>query len=96
MHTSPLTQQQIGRTIREARREQKLTQEELAFAAGLSTGTLHNIEHGKFSARVETLQRILSILGMTLEVTKRLAQRASEAPEQTPSGDQGPQPESGA
>jgi transcriptional regulator with XRE-family HTH domain len=96
MHKPPLTQHQIGRTIREARREQRLTQEELAFAAGLSTGTLHNIEHGKFSARVETLQRILSILGMTLEVTKRSARQVSEAPERSPSGDQGQQPESDA
>jgi len=82
--------------IREARREQQLTQEDLAFAAGLSTGTLHNIEHGKFSARVETLQRILSVLGMRLEVTKRSAQRTSEVSDRNPSGEPRQQPESGA
>lgn len=67
--------------IREARREQRLTQEDVAFAAGLSTGTLHNIEHGKLSARLETLQRILSILGLTLEVTKRSTHPTDEAPD---------------
>lgn len=81
MHKPPLTEQQIGQTIREARREQRLTQEDLAFAAGLSTGTLHNIEHGKLSARVDTLQRILSVLGMTLEIARQSAQKQEGANE---------------
>jgi HTH-type transcriptional regulator/antitoxin HipB len=69
--------QEIGRRIREARRAQGLTQEEVALAANVATRALHYIEHGRIRPRVDTVQRILSVLGMTLEILPR-ATRANE------------------
>jgi transcriptional regulator with XRE-family HTH domain len=68
---------EMGRRVYEARKAQGLTQMELGLAAGVSTRALHSIEHGTLSPRLETMQRILSVLGMTLEVTARPARRMS-------------------
>jgi HTH-type transcriptional regulator/antitoxin HipB len=63
--------QEIGRRVREARRAQGLTQEEVALAANVATRALHYIEHGHIRPRVDTVQRILSVLGMALEIVPR-------------------------
>jgi transcriptional regulator with XRE-family HTH domain len=68
-------EQQIGRRIRDARRAQGLTQEEVALAANVATRALHYIEHGRVRPRLDTVQRILSVLGMTLEIASTSAAR---------------------
>ncbi len=71
-------EQQIGRRIRDERRAQRLTQEEVALAANVATRALHYIEHGSVRPRLDTVQRILSVLGMTLEIVPRSTPRTTE------------------
>jgi transcriptional regulator with XRE-family HTH domain len=66
-----LFRQQVGRRILEARKAQGLSQQELSLAAGISPRALAYIEHGTISPRLETVQRILSVLGMTIEIVSR-------------------------
>jgi len=62
--------QTIGRSLRAARRRQRLTQEELALAAGVSVRTLSSIEKGSPSARLDGVARALQAVGLTLVVTE--------------------------
>jgi len=62
---------EIAHAVRDARRAQGLRQEELALAAGVSTKTLHNLEGGTSGLRVDTLLRILQVLGLRLDITPR-------------------------
>jgi HTH-type transcriptional regulator / antitoxin HipB len=75
--------QQVGRRIREARAAQGLSQHELALAAGISPRALSYIELGDISPRLETVQRILSVLGMTIEIAARSAPGMSEHAEES-------------
>jgi y4mF family transcriptional regulator len=77
---SPLAEQ-IGRLIRDARHAQNLPQEELALAAGVSTRTISSIERGALGVQLNTLLRILSVLGMTLEVRPTPAHRTTLEPD---------------
>jgi HTH-type transcriptional repressor of puuD len=82
---------EAGRRIREARRAQGLTQEEVALAAGVATRALHAIEHGRVRPLLSTMQRILSVLGLTLEIVPRSTRRMSEPD----AAEDGGQPERG-
>lgn len=46
------------------RKEQRLTQEQLAVLAGVSKPTLNNFEQGRTSITLESAMKILSILGL--------------------------------
>jgi HTH-type transcriptional regulator / antitoxin HipB len=61
----------IAVEVRRVREEQGLRQSELAFAAGVSVRTVHGIESGKPTIRLDVLERVLTALGLTLEVTPR-------------------------
>lgn len=61
----------IGERVREARKKLGLRQDELAVAAGVSTRAIHQIEHGKPTSRLDTLSRVLEVLGLGLTVTER-------------------------
>lgn len=63
--------QDIGERVRKARAELGLRQDELAVAAGVSTRAIHQIEHGKPTSRLDTLSRVLDVLGLDLNVTDR-------------------------
>jgi transcriptional regulator with XRE-family HTH domain len=56
----------IGSVLREHRRAQNLTLEDVAKLASLSRGMLSKIENGQVSASLDTLQRLVSALGTTL------------------------------
>ena len=60
------TMERIGGQVREARSRLGLRQDELAFAAGVSTRLVHAIERGKPTVRVDGLIRVLGALGVTL------------------------------
>lgn len=64
---------EIGARVREARRGLGLRQDELALAAGVSTRAIHQVEHGKPTSRLDTLSRVLDVLGLALTVTERSA-----------------------
>jgi HTH-type transcriptional regulator / antitoxin HipB len=69
------TARAIGRRVREAREEAGLRQDELAFAAGVSTRLVHEIESGKPTMRLDGLLKVLQALGLTIEVVKRPLRR---------------------
>jgi y4mF family transcriptional regulator len=60
--------QQIGADIRAARRQYRLTQEQLAELAGTSTRTIRDIEHGTGATGVGTVAEVADVLGLALEV----------------------------
>lgn len=72
----------LGREIRAGRAAQGLRQDELALAAGVSTRTVHAIENGKATARIDVLLRVLSALGYEAVIRSRHAspQRESTGP----------------
>jgi len=62
----------LGPKIREKRKESGLTQAELAKKAGLSRTTLSKLENGYFgNVSVATLDNILSVLGLGIELKAR-------------------------
>jgi HTH-type transcriptional regulator/antitoxin HipB len=58
----------LGTAIRIAREEQGLRQDELALAAGVSVRTVHQVESGKPTSRLDVVLRILRALGLTFEI----------------------------
>jgi HTH-type transcriptional regulator / antitoxin HipB len=61
----------IGEMVRRSRQSLGLRQDELAFAAGVSTRVIHQIEHGKPTSRLDSLSSVLAVLGLRLQVEKR-------------------------
>ena len=54
----------VGRNLRSLRRQQKLTQGELARLAGVSTGFISDIETSKRWPSAETVSRLAGVLGI--------------------------------
>lgn len=61
----------VAAEVRRARHEQRLRQDELALAAGVSVRSVHQIEAGKPTMRLDVLERVLQALGLTIEVKSR-------------------------
>lgn len=61
----------LGFAIRAARKERGYTQQELADACGCSIMYLSNLERGKPTAELGIALRIVSLLGMDIELIKR-------------------------
>jgi len=61
----------IGRVIREARDARGTTQRTLSLAAGLATPALSNIELAKVDPRLDSVLRLLAVLGLELVVQPR-------------------------
>jgi HTH-type transcriptional regulator/antitoxin HipB len=58
----------IGRSVRRAREELGMRQDELALASGVSTRAIHQIENGKPTSRLDTILPVLAALGLKLRV----------------------------
>ena len=71
MHSELPDASPIAAEVRRARHEQKLRQDELALAAGVSVRSVHQIEAGKPTIRLDVLQRVLNALGLSLSVAPR-------------------------
>ena len=71
MHSELPSASLIAAEVRRARHEQKLRQDELALAAGVSVRSVHEIEAGKSTIRLDILQRVLSALGLSISVAPR-------------------------
>ena len=71
----------IAAEVRRARREQNLRQDELALAAGVGVRSVHQIEAGKPTTRLDVLERVLSALGLALDVKPR-SRSSSSRPRQ--------------
>ena len=63
-----LSPQEIGNKIKEKREQKKLTQAEVAKKAGLNTNYYAVIERGEINSSVETLNKIIDALEMTLSL----------------------------
>ncbi len=59
---------EIGRIVATARRHRGLTQTQLARALGVTQNWLSEIERGKDNAQIGKILRVLSFLGVRLEV----------------------------
>ena len=61
----------IADEVRRARAKHGLRQDELARAAGVSVRSVHHIEHGKPTTRLDVIERVLNALGLKLDVVSR-------------------------
>lgn len=62
---------QLGRLIRQVRKEQGLTQEELSALVGVGPRLIGEIERGKVTAEVGKVFKLLSGLGLAVSVHPR-------------------------
>ncbi|HEX5990739.1 MAG TPA: helix-turn-helix domain-containing protein [Solirubrobacterales bacterium] len=61
----------LGRRVRDARRRQGMSQDDLAFAANVSPRTVFAIEQGKPTVRFDMLARVLAAAGLRLSAEPR-------------------------
>ena len=73
--------EEIGGAIYEARRNRRLTQNELAKRAGVSTRWLREAEHGKATAQIGLVLRVTNYLGLELDGGYQSAQNLDDYPE---------------
>jgi transcriptional regulator with XRE-family HTH domain len=60
--------QAISRALRNRRRLLKITQDDLSDLAGISKRYLYTIEKGIANPSVDTLLKLMDVLGLTLEI----------------------------
>lgn len=65
---STTPKQALGLAVRKFRQKRKLTQEALAYGAGLSLSTLARMETGAHEARISTIMRLAHELGITAAI----------------------------
>ena len=78
MHPESRLATSIAAEVKRVRREQGLRQEELALAAGVAARSVHQIEAGKPTTRLDVLERVLNALGLTLDVKSRRGTRVGQ------------------
>ncbi|WP_028999884.1 helix-turn-helix domain-containing protein [Azohydromonas australica] len=62
----------LRESVRHLKKTLRLTSAELARLAGVSMRTLQDIEQGRSEGTVQTLNRILGVLGLRLGVVRRV------------------------
>jgi y4mF family transcriptional regulator len=65
------TSKRIGRSVREARHRQGIDQATLALVANVAVRSIHRVENGEPTVRLDVVTRILSALGLELDVRRR-------------------------
>jgi len=78
MQMTPPTKvdQKLARALRDLREQRRITQEDLAHAADVTTTALSRIEGGKANPTWTTLARILAALGVSLAELEAALARA--------------------
>jgi HTH-type transcriptional regulator/antitoxin HipB len=71
MQTKIPQSERIGERVRAERRRQGLDQQTLALVANVAIRSVHRVENGEATVRLDVLLRILGALGLELEVRKR-------------------------
>ena len=61
----------LGQLIRKARKNQRLTQEELAALAGVGVRFVRELEHGKESCHLGLALKVMHTLGLSIAVHGR-------------------------
>ncbi|MEZ8341186.1 helix-turn-helix domain-containing protein [Vibrio cyclitrophicus] len=64
----PLTLSLLGEAIKAKRTQNRLTQSEAAFLAGLSKQTYRKIEQGRSDMQMASLMKVISILGIDISI----------------------------
>jgi len=62
---------QLGSLIREERKRQSLTQEQLAALTGVGVRFVRELEHGKDSCRVGLVLQVMQTLGLNVQLQGR-------------------------
>jgi len=62
------TSRRIGRQVRDERRRQGMDQRTLAMVANVAVRSVHRVEHGEPTVRLDVVMRVLAALGLRLEV----------------------------
>jgi XRE family transcriptional regulator, regulator of sulfur utilization len=75
MPDAPNQQVALGEAIRYIREREGLTQEELAFQAGLHPTWISRIESGQYDPRWSSVRQLLEGLGVTLVELVAMAER---------------------
>lgn len=70
---------ELGALIREERKRLKVTQKELAMAAGTGLRFLIELERGKPTARLDGVFKVLQALGLTIQIETSEGERNGEA-----------------
>jgi transcriptional regulator with XRE-family HTH domain len=65
------TARRLGIRVREERRLQEMDQRTLALVANVGVRTVHRIERGEPTVRLDVVLRVLAALGLDLEVRRR-------------------------
>ena len=65
------TNSELGELIRKERKNQQLTQEQLAALAGVGVRFVLELEHGKESCRIGLAIQVLQTLGLSIAVYGR-------------------------
>jgi y4mF family transcriptional regulator len=65
------TSQLIGQCVRDERRRQGMDQRTLAMVANVGVRSIHRVEHGEATVRLDVITRILAALGLRLRVQGR-------------------------
>lgn len=60
----------LRESLRHLKRSMRLTSEEMAKLAGVSTKTIQDLEQGRSEGTVQTMNRVLGVLGLRLGVVK--------------------------
>lgn len=60
--------EKIGNLVKHVRREQKLTQEQLAAISGVGVRFVRELEQGKESCHIGKVLTILSMLGLDVQI----------------------------
>jgi ribosome-binding protein aMBF1 (putative translation factor) len=63
-----ITAQRLGARVREERRRQAMDQRTLALVANVAVRSVHRVEHGEPTVRLDVVLRILAALGLRLDV----------------------------
>lgn len=71
MGSDETTSKRIGQRVREARRRQGIDQAKLALIANVAVRSIHRVENGEPTVRLDVVVRILGALGLELEVHRR-------------------------
>ena len=63
----PYDKQDVAKRLRELREESRMTQEQVAAAAGVDVGTVHNYERGRTVMRCDAAWRLADCYGVGLD-----------------------------
>lgn len=66
-----MTREEIGKTIKQARKALKLTQRELSARCGVHPVNISEIENARFTGSFDYFERVLDALDLQFEVTAK-------------------------